>query len=652
MKKAVFIFFYIASVYSCFEQSSIGYQHIIQVPFNASGGFTNALLYLPETYDASTKHYPLIIYLNGRGQGGTNIKDMLGDGLPASIAKGIRPQVKVDGRIYQFIVFSPQGPEWSYHEKDVKYMLPYLISKYRIDTARIYVTGISAGAGGAYSCIATSDSSFAKKIAAVVAVSPLALDFSQDEDLRKGIKQYGTPVLDICGTDDIMIVNARRYDTLINNLNPPVKYKLIEIEKGRHTVSDTAYNTKSAFGSFGMNIYQWMLQYSKQPVADKSSQTVTSRCHGKRIYIDKKPDNGIYINGNSFAYNAGDTIVLKASQNPFDYFILDYFTKGTSDCPLVIINEGGRVNLSTGFTVNGCRHVKVTGTGAANKYGFFISQDQGYGVGISVQGRSSNIEIDHLEVFHKHYGVWVKHEADCADSLQFPDWVLHNISIHDNYIHNMSQEGMYLGSTDPNGSRTVNCNGKIISPKPMRLGNMHIYNNIVDSTSRGGIQLSGADSGYNEINNNTVTNSGFEFNSQQGNAIVIGGYTHADIHDNYVRTTFGAGIFALGAGLIRIYNNDVDSSGYLNGKGENGSSNIMVDTRPTNFPSPGQVNPVLTKFLIWNNTLGANTDYNIRVYKSFNTYLNANIICNNNGSIKVEDGINWSQDCNGLSKSR
>ena len=177
---------------------------------------------------------------------------------------------------------------------------------------------------------------------------------------------------------------------------------------------------------------------------------------------------------------------------------------------------------------------------------------------------------------------------------------------------------MYLGSTDPNGMRTITCNGKTIAPKPMRLGNIHIYNNIIDSTFRGGIQLCDADSGYNEINNNTITNSGFEFNAQQGNGIVIGGYTHADIHDNYVRTTFGAGIFSLGAGLIRIYNNEVDSSGYLGGKGKggNGSSSIMVDTRPTNFPSPGQPNPVLTKFEIWNNSLGANTDYNIRVFKT------------------------------------
>jgi hypothetical protein len=76
----------------------------------------------------------------------------------------------------------------------------------------------------------------------------------------------------------------------------------------------------------------------------------------------------------------------------------------------------------------------------------------------------------------------------------------------------------------------------------------------------------------------------------------------------------------------------------------------MIDTRPTNFPSPGQPNPVLTKFIIENNSLGVNTDYNIRVNKSLNTYQTDNIICNNNGDVKVENGINYIKNCNVLQK--
>lgn len=647
IKKTILLIALCLSVcaHNCFQQSVTGNQNIISVPVNATGSSTKALIYIPKGYARSTKRYPLIIFLHGIGQAGTNIKQMLGDGLPKAISDGLEPKAIAEGKIYEFIVFSPQAPEWSYKENQLKYMLPDIISKYRIDTSRIYLTGISAGGFGAYTCIAAGDSSFAKKIAAVVAVSPVALDFSKDADIKTSIKQYAMPVLNICGTADAMISNARRYDTLINNENPPVKYKLIEIINGTHTVSDTAYNANSTFGNFGMNIYQWMLQHSRNPIIKNTSISDIKKCYGKRIYVTKAADGGVYINGNSFSYAAGDTIVLKTSQNPFSYFALDLFNKGTDSCPVVITNEDGKVELTTGFSFTGCRHLKITGTGSADKYGFKISQD-GMGVGISVQGRSSNIEVEHLEIYNKHYGIWVKHEADCADSLQFPNWVMHDIDIHDNYIHYMLQEGMYLGSTDPNGLRTITCNGKTISPKPLRLGNIHVHNNIIDSTWRGGIQLCDADSGNNEINDNTVTNCGFEFNTNQGNGIVLGGYTHANIYNNYVRSTYTAGIFSLGAGLIKIYNNDVDSSGYLGGKKINGMSNIMVDTRPTNVPSPGQSNPVLMKFIIQNNTLGANTDYNIRVSKSFNTFQTENIICNNNGNLKVDGEINWTKNCN------
>jgi hypothetical protein len=479
-----------------------------------------------------------------------------------------------------------------------------------------------------------------------VAVNPPALDFFKNKQTNTD-NYYAIPVLTICDVNDKKMMNELQNDSITKNLYSTAQFKLETIAHDNNSsIAETVFNPESRLSSSGINVYQWMLQNSKKPASNKPGQIISAKCKGKKIYITKNPDNNVYIDGRSFNYNAGDTLVLTASQNPFDYFELAYFTKGTDSCPLVIINEGGKVVLERGFSFTGCRHIKVTGTGTADIYGFYISKD-GQGVGISAQGRSSNIEMEHLEIYNKHYGVWLKQEAECDDSLQFPNWVLHDVSIHDNYIHRMAQEGMYLGSTDPNGFRTINCWGKTITPKPMRLGNIRIYNNIIDSTGRGGIQLSCADSGNNEIYNNTITHCGLELDGQQGNGIVIGGYTQANIHDNYVRTTFSAGIFSLGAGIINIYNNDVDSSGYLNGKGK-GSSNIMVDTRPTNNPSPGKHNPVLTKFSIWNNNLGLNTDCSIRVFKTVDTYLPENIICNNTGNVIVADGVNWTKDCNNL----
>lgn len=391
------------------------------------------------------------------------------------------------------------------------------------------------------------------------------------------------------------------------------------------------------------------------------TQSFQQTCNGKRLYpVKNSGDNGIYLNGRSYSYNAGDTIVLRASQNPYSYVTLEYFDKGTEACPLVIINEGGQVLLTNyggdaipgGFTFLSSQHVKLTGTGSGDQYGFKITTPNNRGVGINVYGRSAYFEIDHLDIYNKGCGMWIKHEADCDNNFQFPNWVLTNFKIHDNYIHNCQQEGMYLGSTDPNGTRGIVCNGQTIYPKPIRLGNFHIYNNIIDSTGRGAIQLSDADSGHSQINNNTITNIGYEWNIYQGNGIILGGYTHAYVHNNYIDNTYSTGIYSLGSGIVRIINNTVNHSGMLNGRTANGMASIMIDTRNTSNPSPNQPNPVMLTFKVRNNKLGSNTDYGVRVYNTYMTFTQNNAVCGNTSlsgkgeaSHYIATGIYWKSEC-------
>lgn len=356
----------------------------------------------------------------------------------------------------------------------------------------------------------------------------------------------------------------------------------------------------------------------------------------KRIYLKQGSDKGFYANGTSFSYEAGDTLVLKGSE--WSYCSFENFY-GTSGSPLVIINEGSQVHLSAGFAFANCRYIKLSGSGTSDKYGFFISDpNTNAGVGVDIHGRSSNIEVERLDITHKTYGYWVKQEGSCIDSLQYPNWTIQNIHIHDGRIHMVYQEGMYLGSTDPNGTRAVSCSGSTIYPKPMRLGNIVVNNMLIDSTYRSGIQLSGADQGKNEIYSNTVTNAGFELSPVQGNGISLGGYTQASVHDNTIKNTYALGILVLGAGLINIENNSIENSGHLAGQTAAGMASIMVDTRRTD--------PVDSSTLvIKNNKLGVNTDHNIRFFNTLPTYTTANKICGNGSDIAVATGIKWST-CN------
>ena len=643
-------------------QTLIGRQQVITFHSSPAANLANALIWLPADYSQSGQRYPLIIFLHGKMETGNTVPDLnrlTFTGLPMWIAQGFDPSGKDrNGKSVQFIVVSPQNSNaasWSYGYPAIKYLLQDVLKNYRVDPDRIYITGLSAGGWGAWTAI-TDDSSFCKKIAAIIPVSAAPLEHMRSLHIGNAAK-YGTAVWSICGTQDPVWHFAVDYTEKINEDHPLIPARLTGISGQTHTsaVWDRVYDP--SWKNNKESIYDWLLRFHRGSAVNtalsEASQsgkepaitydTITPG-RGRRRYPVKSPDNGIYLTPANFSYAPGDTIVLRAAQNPYAYVYLKNIY-GKAGSPVTVINEGGTVLISSaqavsmGFKVENCRFINITGNGSpGNSYGFKVAEVAAAGVGAEVTGRSSNIEISHLFIHHKSYGFWVKQEASCIDSLQYPNWTIHDISIHDNQILGMGQEGMYLGSTDPNGTRAKNCNGQAIFPKPLRLGNIRIYNNIIDSTNRGGIQLSGADYGENEIYNNHITHIGFEYNTQQGNGIVLGGYTHADIHNNYVRDTYTAGIFSLGSNTVRIENNIIDSSGMLAGYRVPGSSGIMIDTRLTNPVEKSYV-------IIQNNHIGKNTDFGIRFFKTYDTYLPGNIICNNTGTLKVAAGISWTNKC-------
>jgi hypothetical protein len=91
---------------------------------------------------------------------------------------------------------------------------------------------------------------------------------------------------------------------------------------------------------------------------------------------------------------------------------------------------------------------------------------------------------------------------------------------------------MYLGSTGQNADRPIDCG----HPYPMRLSNVMVHHNIIDATGRGGIMLSGADkekTGFIK----TLLQVWVEYNSYQGNGIVIGGNAYANVDSNTIKNT-------------------------------------------------------------------------------------------------------------------
>ncbi len=117
------------------------------------------LLSLPAEYGVDKgKRWPLVMFLHGAGERGTDLKKVAVHGPPKLVAQG---------RSFPFVLVSPQCPENEVWDPDVLMSLvDTLQAELRVDTARTYVTGLSMGGYGTWALA----SKYPQRFAAVAPV--------------------------------------------------------------------------------------------------------------------------------------------------------------------------------------------------------------------------------------------------------------------------------------------------------------------------------------------------------------------------------------------------------------------------------------------------------------------------------------------------
>ena len=105
------------------------------------------LMALPADYHETTKDYPLVIFLHGTGECGNGTTEL------DRVAIHGYPKYANEGKDYPFILISPQLPEgkyWGAYIESLNLFLDHLIGTLRVDTKRIYLTGLSNGGTGTW----------------------------------------------------------------------------------------------------------------------------------------------------------------------------------------------------------------------------------------------------------------------------------------------------------------------------------------------------------------------------------------------------------------------------------------------------------------------------------------------------------------------
>jgi hypothetical protein len=257
----------------------------------------------------------------------------------------------------------------------------------------------------------------------------------------------------------------------------------------------------------------------------------------------------------------GDTLCFSAGNRK--YLNIANF-EGNADNPIVMINHGGEVIIDTdhffGISIKNCRFIKLTGTGYPGVfYGFKIKKVTN-GTGVGIGSLSTDFEIDHISIENTSIaGMYAKTDPDCSLNSVRGKFTQYNTVIHDNYIANTGDEGIYAGSTKYTG-QTVKCNGKDTLLMPSLLDGVKIYNNIIKFTGWDGIQVSSASKNC-QIYDNTIVYDSQDNHDTQMSGIMIGGGTKCDCYGNFISQGNGDGIDCLGLGGTRIFNNIILDAG-------------------------------------------------------------------------------------------
>ncbi len=273
------------------------------------------------------------------------------------------------------------------------------------------------------------------------------------------------------------------------------------------------------------------------------------------------PANQFFIEGSS--YPPGSTICLLPGDK--DYLSFKNI-QGTASQPITIINKGGEIEINTdhfyGIKFDNCKHIIFRGDGVTGlEYGIRVTR-VGNGAGMSLDNMTTNVEVMNIEIAYTAIGgIYAKtepYQGDCNNLITRDKFTMYDVKIHDCYIHDVADEGFYVGSSKYTGQTIYQCNNIVVLPHVIE--GVQIYNNLVENTGWDGIQVSSATEDCN-IYGNTIHDDSYDEEYFQMSGILIGGGSKCDCYNNMIFDGKGDGIDVFGMGFMKIYNNLIVNAG-------------------------------------------------------------------------------------------
>ncbi|MCB9599096.1 MAG: hypothetical protein H6721_11450 [Sandaracinus sp.] len=261
------------------------------------------------------------------------------------------------------------------------------------------------------------------------------------------------------------------------------------------------------------------------------------------------------------AFEPGDRVCILAGEREF---LRISNLAGTDEAPITILNCGGLVRIHNEdrayalVVEGGSHHFHLTGTGDPSlTYGFEISapdREPYPGVGLWLLGRSTNYEVDHLEIHDTGFaGVSAKTDPTCDGLADADRFTQRDAWLHHLYVHDTGGEGFYVGSTQANG-QTIRCDGAEEVHMPHFLEGIRVTDNLVEDTGWDGMQVGMARSDC-LVARNVIRRVGLEGVEFQQQGIQIGSFSACEVASNVVMDGPASGLFLVEAAESWVHDN-------------------------------------------------------------------------------------------------
>lgn len=231
-------------------------------PMQQTGHFTHTttqsidlkyLLFLPRDYATQTdSRFPLLLFLHGAGERGTDVQKVAVHGPPKIVQS--RPD-------FPFVVVSPQCPAGQTWSADaVIALLDHVLATHRIDTNRVYLTGLSMGGFGSWSLAMRHPERFA-------AVAPICGGGLMIEILQGGSESAAArrnlPIWAFHGAKDTVVplTESERMVDIFRTRAGNQNVKLTVYPEAGHDAWTETYKNEE--------LYRWLLSHTRPTKSSK-----------------------------------------------------------------------------------------------------------------------------------------------------------------------------------------------------------------------------------------------------------------------------------------------------------------------------------------------------------------------------------------------